>query len=114
VEIRINMGYREISLKLPTDYSEEQLRKRLEKELKIREFSYQTENKSLDARKKNNIHWLVRVGVLSEEIKGDKPVASPPLNIPYKKEKRRRLLSEAAPPDFFQHSYFRRRESIQP
>ncbi|MEA3486963.1 MAG: hypothetical protein U9R20_04825 [Thermodesulfobacteriota bacterium] len=107
------MGYREISLKLPTDYVEEQIRKRLEKELKIREFSYQIENKSLDARKKNNIHWLVRVGILSKDIKEGEPAALSSLNIPSGKEKRGRLLSEAAPPDFFQHSYFRRRESIR-
>jgi len=54
------MGYREISLNLPTDYVEEQLRKRIEKELKIRGFSYQIENKSLDARKKeqHNTGWF--------------------------------------------------------
>jgi len=53
------MGYRELSLKLPTDYIEEQLRERLKKELKIREFTYQIENKSLDARKKTTYTgWL--------------------------------------------------------
>ena len=63
------MGYREISLKLPTDYHEDELRKGIEKELGIKEFSYQIENKSLDARKKDRIHWLIRVSVLSEEIR---------------------------------------------
>ncbi|MBW2648799.1 MAG: FAD-dependent monooxygenase, partial [Deltaproteobacteria bacterium] len=101
MKIRINMGYREISLELPTDYSEEQLRKRLEKELKIREFSYQIENKSLDARKKNNIHWLVRVGILSREIKGGEPAAPASLNIPSGKRKERALVVGSGPAGFF-------------
>ena len=48
------MGYREISLKLPTDYNEDELRKGIGKELGIQEFSYQIENKSLDARKREH------------------------------------------------------------
>ena len=95
------MGYREISLNLPTDYVEEQLRKRIEKELKIREFSYQIENKSLDARKNNSIHWLVRVGILSKEIKGDEPVRPPSLNIPSGKRKERAVVVGSGPAGFF-------------
>jgi len=95
------MGYREISLNLPTDYVEEQLRKRLEKELKIREFSYQIENKSLDARKRNNIHWLVRVGILSKEIKEGEPVRSLSLNIPYRKREERAVVVGSGPAGFF-------------
>jgi len=91
------MGYRELSLKLPTDYIEEQLRERLKKELKIREFTYQIENKSLDARKKNNIHWLVRVGILSKEIKEGEPVRSLSLNIPYRKREERAVVVGSGP-----------------
>ncbi|MDP3261011.1 MAG: hypothetical protein Q8M34_10590 [Thermodesulfovibrionales bacterium] len=40
------MGYREISLKLPADYNEDELRKGIGKELGIQEFSYQIENKN--------------------------------------------------------------------
>jgi len=60
------MGYKEIALKLPADYTEEHLRKSIEKELGIKEFFYQTEKKSLDARKKDRIHWQLRVSVVSE------------------------------------------------
>ncbi|MCJ7771858.1 MAG: hypothetical protein MUP22_01865, partial [Desulfobacterales bacterium] len=63
------MGYKEISIKLPTDYNEEQLKRKIEKETSIRDFSFQIEKKSIDARKKSDIHWLIRVGVLSDEIK---------------------------------------------
>ena len=48
------MGYREISLKLPADYNEDELRKGIGKELGIQEFSCQIENKSLDARKREH------------------------------------------------------------
>jgi uncharacterized protein len=95
------MGYREISIKLPTDYSEEQLRQHIAKELKIREFTYQIENKSLDARKKTGIHWLVRVGVLSPELKGDEPVSSPALDIPFKQRKERAVVVGSGPAGFF-------------
>ncbi|MDH4027917.1 MAG: FAD-dependent oxidoreductase, partial [Nitrospirota bacterium] len=95
------MGYREISLKLPTDFSEEQLRKIIEKELGIREFSYQIENKSLDARSKGNIHWLVRAGVMSDEIKGGEPSASPALNIPYRKRNEKVVVVGSGPAGFF-------------
>ncbi len=95
------MGYREISFKLPTDYSEEQLRKKIEKELRIREFSYQIEHKSLDARKKSNIHWLIRVEILSQEIKGGEPVRPPPLTIPHKKRKEKAVVVGSGPAGFF-------------
>ena len=50
------MAYKEISLQLPTDYSEEELREKIKKTLSIKSFTYQIANKSLDARNKNKIH----------------------------------------------------------
>jgi uncharacterized FAD-dependent dehydrogenase len=96
------MGYKEISLKLPTDYEEDQLRHRIAKELALKEFSYQIERKSLDARKRGNIpHWLIRVGVLSEEIKGGEPVPYRSLNIPYRKRAEKALIVGSGPAGFF-------------
>jgi len=95
------MGYRELSLQLPTDYAEEELRKRIGKELNIREFSYQIEQKSLDARKKKDIHWLVRVGILSQEIQGGEPVSPPSLTIPHKKRKENAVVVGSGPAGFF-------------
>jgi len=40
------MGYREILLELPTDYTEDQLRSKIENELKTKEFSYQIKEKA--------------------------------------------------------------------
>ena len=88
------MGYKEIEINLPTAYTEDQLKQTISKTLRFREFSYQIENKSLDARKKSNIHWLVRVGILSKEIKGDEPAKPSSLNIPHKKRKERKIKDE--------------------
>jgi len=95
------MGYKEISLKLPTDYQEDELRKLVAHELQIKEFTYAIDNKSLDARKKDNIHWLLRVAVLSEEIIGDAPVVSPPLTIPYQEKRGKAVVVGSGPAGFF-------------
>ena len=95
------MGYLEISLKLPTDYTEDQLRQKISQELGTTEFSYQIENKSLDSRKKNNIHWLLRISVLSEEVKGEGPLISPSLSVPYQKRKEKVVVVGSGPAGFF-------------
>lgn len=95
------MGYREISLQMPTDCQDDELKKRIEIELGINEFSWQIENKSLDARKKDRIHWLIRVSVLSKEVKGDIPVPSPSLHIPHRKRKERAVVVGSGPAGFF-------------
>jgi len=95
------MGCKEIILKLPTDYSEKQLREKIEKELKIKEFSWQIKKKSLDARKKSDIHWQISVSVSSERIKGSVPEASPTLDILYRKTKEKIIVVGSGPAGFF-------------
>ena len=95
------MGYREISLELPTDYTEEQLRSKIEDELKTKEFSYQIKRKSLDARRKSNIRWQISISASSEQIKGDAPAVTPTLNIPYKKRTKTALVVGSGPAGFF-------------
>ena len=94
------MGYKAISLQLTTDYHRGTAEKKIEKALKIREFSYEIENKSLDARQRNNIHWLVRVGVLSKEIAGGEPLFTLS-DIPHQKRKQRALVVGSGPAGFF-------------
>ncbi|MBN2636096.1 MAG: hypothetical protein JXR61_07485, partial [Prolixibacteraceae bacterium] len=65
------MGFKSIALKMPTDFTEEQLREKIRKELRVKDFTFQIENKSLDARKKSAIFWLVKVVVNSSEIESD-------------------------------------------
>ena len=95
------MGYKEIILKLPTDYSEDQLRQKIGKKLKVKEFSWQIKKKSLDARNKSNIYWQILVSVSSEHIKGPIPPASPTLDIPYRKTKEKVMVVGSGPAGFF-------------
>ena len=95
------MGYREISLQLPTGYVDEQLRESIRKELNVSEFSYQIEQKSLDARKKNNIHWLIRVVAMSDQISGPDKILPPALDIPFRKRSEKVLVVGSGPAGFF-------------
>lgn len=95
------MGYRLISLNLQTDYSNDELRATIARELHIGEFSYTIGSKSLDARKKNDIHWLLRIGVTSPELKGGSEVLSPEIEIPRKKRNKKVLIVGSGPAGFF-------------
>ena len=95
------MGFKEITINLPTDYSEQILSEIIRKKLRIKTFSYQIENKSLDARRKNNIHWQVRLTVLSKEIKGKKLETRPLLDVTFKKRDKRVCVVGSGPAGFF-------------
>ena len=95
------MGFREITIQLPTDYTDGALKAAIGKQLGIREFSWQIEGKSLDARKKSNIHWLIRAGVLSDELKGGEPFPHPSLEISYKPGRSTALVVGSGPAGFF-------------
>jgi len=79
------MGYKTLQIKLPTDYSDDDIRQVIRKQLGSNNFSFQIEKKSLDARKKNNIHWQLSLVVSSDQLQGEAYVAPKPLDIPYKK-----------------------------
>ncbi|RJP93674.1 MAG: FAD-dependent oxidoreductase [Desulfobacteraceae bacterium] len=95
------MGYKEITLQMPPGFQPDELKHMIEKTLGIREFSYQIESKSLDARKKSHIHWLVKVGVVSEHIQGPEPEPAPELIIPYQKRNKRVIVVGSGPAGFF-------------
>jgi uncharacterized FAD-dependent dehydrogenase len=65
------------------------------------DFSWQIETKSLDARKKGNIHWLLRVAVTSGDIPGPEPQPGSSLEIPYKKRNQRVVIAGSGPAGFF-------------
>lgn len=94
------MGTKAISLKLPTNYTEEQLKERIAKQLNIRDFSFHTESKSLDARNKKSIFWLVKVLVSSSKIKGDESPEQDVLQIPFKKRNRKIVVVGSGPAGF--------------
>jgi uncharacterized FAD-dependent dehydrogenase len=95
------MGFKTIDIKLPTSYSEEQLNHAIGKKAGVKKFSFQIINKSLDARKKHNIHWQIRVGISSDEIKGERPLPEDALNIEYIKRNKKVLVAGAGPAGFF-------------
>lgn len=95
------MGYKTIQIKVPTDYSEEQLRSIIEKQIGLKDFSFQIEKKSLDARKKNDTHWLLGVLVLSGELEGEEYTAAPSLEIPTKKRTEKVVVIGSGPAGFF-------------
>ena len=95
------MGFKTISLKLPTDFTAEQLRSKILKELRITDFSFQIENKSLDARNKSNIFWLLQIVVKSDEIPGGEEINTGTLDIPYKNRKEQIVVVGSGPSGFF-------------
>jgi len=95
------MGFKNFSLKLPTDFTMEQLRSKISKELHIHNFTIHIENKSLDARNKANIHWLVQVVVKSDEIRNGEEIKNENLSIPYKKRNEQIVVVGSGPAGFF-------------
>jgi len=95
------MGYKNIELKLPTGYSEKELKERIAKETGSRDVTWQIESKSLDARKKGNIHWLMRIAITSQDIKGDEPEHGSPLEISYAWRNKRVVITGSGPAGFF-------------
>ncbi|HHN47456.1 MAG TPA: hypothetical protein ENN08_00720 [Bacteroidales bacterium] len=81
------MGYKVISLNIPTDYTEESLRQIIGRQLAIRNFFFQIESKSLDARNKRRIYWVLRIAVVSGEIKSGEAPRKENLQIPYRRQK---------------------------
>lgn len=95
------MGYRELDLKLPTDYDDQFLQKKIKSELRIGQFTYVIVNKSLDARKSHFIHWQARIGVSSDEIQGGTDTAKGELTIPHRKRNSKALVMGSGPAGFF-------------
>ena len=65
------------------------------------DFSVQMVHKSLDARKKSNIHWLAQLSVCSPEIKGEPPAPLPRLQIPCRPRREKALVVGSGPAGFF-------------
>ncbi|MBN2818238.1 MAG: FAD-dependent monooxygenase, partial [Bacteroidales bacterium] len=95
------MGIKTISIKLPTDFSNEILEQKISKMLNIKNFSFNIESKSLDARNKKNIFWLVKVLVDSPEIKGNDAPELEELHIPFRKRNKKIVVVGSGPAGFF-------------
>ncbi len=94
------MGYKTISLKMPTGYDDGRLRKKIEHLFHIDDFNFSIVNKSLDARNKSNINWELRVMVSSDAFKTEKPFV-PELQISNKKRGKKVTVIGSGPAGFF-------------
>ena len=95
------MGFKQIQIKVPTGYSEEELRSAIGIQMALKNFSFKIEKKSLDARKKNDTHWLLGVLVSAHELSGDDYVAPEALEIPFRKRTEKVVVIGSGPAGFF-------------
>lgn len=95
------MGYKSIQLKLPTDHTKEDIKSAIRKKLGAGEFTFAIERKSLDARKKDNIHWLLNIVVTSPLFRGEEYTESKKLEITYKKRNEKVVVAGSGPAGFF-------------
>lgn len=95
------MGFKLLELKLPTDFTPDELKQKIAKKIHTGDFSYTIDKQSLDARNKHHIHWKIRVGVSSPVLKVPKPEPQKKLSIPYKKRGKRVIVVGSGPAGFF-------------
>ncbi len=95
------MGYKTIQIKLPTDYSNDEIWQLIHKQFEIKDFTFEIEKKSLDARKKESIHWLVSLVVSSPQLKGEVYIAPETIHIPCKKRTEKVIVVGSGPAGFF-------------
>ena len=95
------MGYKKIQIKMPTNYTEADIYEALQKTFAYDDLSFQIERKSLDARQKHNLHWLLSIGVSSKQIEGEDYIPLEPLDITYKKRKEKVIVVGSGPAGFF-------------
>ncbi len=95
------MGYIKLNLRLPTGYDSEELRKLIKQKTGLREFSFEIEKKSLDARKKNDIHYRISLIIKAEQIDGSDYPRPDSLTIPYKKRDKSAAVVGSGPAGFF-------------
>lgn len=95
------MGQKTVTFKLATDFSEEDLHLKIKRELHLTDFNFHLSNKSLDARNKSNIHWLVNVVVISDELKETEFLETERLQIPFRKHTKKVVVVGNGPAGFF-------------
>ncbi len=93
--------FKEIDLKLPTDYSDDELQKKIGKSLHVENFKFEILKQSLDARKKPDIFWQTKIRVFSEEFKSGDERPEPKLYIPTIKTNKKVVVVGSGPAGFF-------------
>ncbi len=95
------MGSKFLNLHLPVEYSDEDIRSVIRKKLRISNFTFAIDLKSLDARQPRNIHWQVRLMVISDELKTEENEQIERFEIPFRKRNIRVAVAGSGPAGFF-------------
>ncbi len=95
------MGSQFITIKVPVQYNEHDIKTLISRKLGVRNFSWTCDLKSLDARKTGNIHWQLRLLVVSEELDTFEETDNQQLEIPYRKRSERIAVVGCGPAGFF-------------
>lgn len=95
------MENKEITLQLPTNYTDAEIKAAITKFSNIKNFSYQIISKSLDARKKNNIHWLIKAAIFPENFRKTDLEKKQLLQIPFIGKGKRVIITGSGPAGFF-------------
>ncbi len=93
--------FQDIEVKLPTNYHEEELRKKVAAKVGIKNFTWELLQQSLDARHKPDVFWLARVRIFSETRKGEIYETPPQLKISYQKRQQHVVVVGSGPAGFF-------------
>jgi uncharacterized FAD-dependent dehydrogenase len=102
------MGYNEYELSLPCSAPEAELRAAIARKAKLGSFEYSIVLKSLDARHKDRIAWLYRVGVRSAELMGGTEPKAPALEHSRTKRGGRVAVAGTGPAGIFAALYLAR------
>ncbi|HRP02380.1 MAG TPA: FAD-dependent monooxygenase [Candidatus Kapabacteria bacterium] len=86
------MGFSILEVNLRTDYATEDLVVAIQNKLNIKEFNYEILKQSLDGRSANDIHWQIRLGVSSDELKSGVAPEVEQLDIPNNKHKAKKVV----------------------
>jgi uncharacterized protein len=94
-------GCYELELKLPTDYDEALIIKSIQKKLDLKDFNYKILKKSLDARKKHNIVYVLKMAVFSSWLKNSVHQQTPKLKIIKQNRAKKVIVVGNGPAGFF-------------
>ena len=95
------MGYAEYDIRLSVREDDAALRRAVAKAGNLGEFSMRIVRKSLDARRKGDVRWQYRVGVLSPELAGGEDPFLPPPEPEFRRREERAVVVGSGPAGIF-------------
>ncbi|NOY75117.1 MAG: NAD(P)-binding protein [Kiritimatiellaeota bacterium] len=95
------MEFKEIVMEMPPDFDSADVERELAKRLGSDDYAFRIEKQSLDARKKHNIHWRLKVSVAKDAGALEEVSDRPKLNIERKKRDAQAVVVGSGPAGFF-------------